>query len=83
MADNEEWVEKIIEECARNASDRKMNETETFKAVTKSIVRDAAKVLDETGALWELEPDSKELREKFHLLEHYLSYLFRFCEGKV
>lgn len=84
MADNEEsGFKKIIEEYVRNASDRKMNEIETFKAVTKSLVRDAAKTLDETGALWELEPDSKELREKFHLLEHYLSYLFRFCEGKV
>jgi len=47
MSDNEEWVEKIIEECIRNASNKKMNELETFKAVTKSLVRDTGKTLDE------------------------------------
>ena len=85
MANKQKWVDELIEECVRNVSNhnKKMNELEMFKAVTKSIVKDAEKTLDQTWALWEIDPDSKELREKFHLLEHYLSYLFRFCEGKV
>lgn len=83
MSKDEEWVDKLIEECLNNVSIGKMTELEMFKAVTKSIVQDARRALDETGALWEIDPESKELREKFHLLEHYLSYLFRYCEGKV
>ena len=67
MTNKQKWVNEIIEECVKNAtnSNKKMNESEMFKAVTKSIVRDAAKTLDETWASWEVEPDSKELREKF------------------
>jgi hypothetical protein len=83
MSDNEEWVDRIIEECVKNAHDKNMNELEMFKAVTKSIAKDAGNTLDETSALRELDPDSKEIRKKLFLIQHYVSYLFRFCEGKV
>ena len=43
MSDNEEWVDKIIEECVRNAYNKNMHELEIFKAVTKSIIKDAGK----------------------------------------
>ena len=85
MSNKQKWIDGVIEECVRNATDsnKTMDGLEMFKAVTKSIVRDAAKTLDETWALWEIETDSKTLREKFHLLECYLSYLSRFCDGKM
>ena len=83
MTNKQKWVDELIKECKKNFKDQNKNDLDTFKGVTKSIVRDALKALDKTWALWELEPDSKNLREQFHLLEHYLAYLIRFCEGKA
>ncbi|MEW5803266.1 MAG: hypothetical protein AB1847_14310 [bacterium] len=51
-----------------------------FKTVARHVTTSAASVLDETWAIWEIDPSSKELREKFSLLEYYLDYLKRLCE---
>ena len=59
------------------------NNLEGFRAVVKVVVRDALKALEDTQAEWEIDHNSQELREKFHLLRHYLDYLRRFCEGVV
>lgn len=83
MPQKQNWIDDLIKECRKNFHKRNKNDPETFKKITESIVEDALKTLDKTWALWEIEPDSKDLREQFHLLEHYLSYLIRFCKGKV
>jgi hypothetical protein len=62
---------------------KKFREMKDFKIVTKSLVVEALKVLEDIQVEWELDRDSEELREKFLLLEHYLDYLKRFSEGKV
>jgi hypothetical protein len=51
-----------------------------IKAVIRSIVVDALKVMDD---MWMDCQDSPRLAENYHLLRHYLEYLKRFCEGKV
>ncbi len=82
---DEEWLKKTLQDCLKSIPDnaREGKDLEGFRAIVGSLVKDIGKTMDEAWALWELEPDSKELREKFHLLEHYLSYLGRFCEGKI
>lgn len=72
--------ERLIDKCEKHISAGKMDRLQMFKAVAKNVSKDAAKTLDELWALWELEPKSEKLREKFDMLEYYLSYLIRFCE---
>ena len=50
-----------------------------FKGVVKSLMQDASKVL----AQLELEVSGAEAERLMELLDHYLSYTERFCEGKV
>ncbi len=54
-----------------------------FRTVVNQVIITAASVLDEVWALWEIDPSSKDLREKFYLLEHYLDYLKRFSEKEA
>ena len=66
-------------------SPQKENATEMdhFKSGARDVIISAASVLDETWALWEIDPSSKDLREKFYLLEYYLDYLKRFSEEEA
>jgi hypothetical protein len=50
-----------------------------FKGVVGSLMRDASKVLAEL----ELEVSGPEAERLMELLDHYLSYTQRLCEGKV
>ena len=61
-------------------SEVKFSKVYRVKGVTRSIVVDALKVMDD---MWEDCQDSPSLAENYYLLRHYLSYLKRFCEGKV
>jgi hypothetical protein len=54
-----------------------------FKTVVRDVIISMAGVLDQTWALWEIDPSSEDLREKFSLLEYYLDYLKRFLEEEV
>ena len=81
--DDREWLKKAIDEVFNKAKSKGLDKLGCFKAVTKSVLVDALKALEETEVEWELDHNSQELREKFHLLRHYLDYLKRFCEGKV
>jgi hypothetical protein len=50
-----------------------------FKGVVKSPMQDASKVLAEL----ELEVSGPEAERLIELLDHYLSYTERLCEGKI
>ena len=63
-----------------NASATAFSKVYRIKGVTRSIVVDALKVLDD---MWVDCQDSPNLIENYYLLRHYLSYLKRFCEGGV
>ena len=80
MNKNEIWLEKALGEIE---TQMRQNNLEGFKAIVKSLVRDAMKALEDTEVEWELDHNSKEIREKFAVVRHCLDYLKRFCEGKV
>ena len=40
----------------------------------------AAKILDETWSLWEIDPSSGDLRDKFYVLEECIDHIKRVCE---
>lgn len=69
--DDGEWLKKAIDGVFNEAKSKGLKKFGCFKAVIKSVLGDALKALEETEAEWELDHNSQELREKFHLLHHY------------
>ena len=80
---DEKWLNKAIEDIFKEAKSKGLNKFVCLKAVMRSVLIDALKALENTEAEWELDHNSQELREKFHLLRHYLDYLKRLCESKL
>lgn len=78
---DEEWLEKALKDCFEDRSDSIANEIDLngFRILVCNLVRNIEKEVEEARALWELTPDSKELRKKFYLLKKHLFYLRRFC----
>ena len=59
-------------------------ELSEFKAVTKNLVENSLRVLNEISTEeMQGENPSPFLLEKYSLLNHYLDYLKRLCEGTV
>lgn len=81
--DDEKWLVEAINNVFNEAKSKGLDKLNCFKVVIKSVLVDALKILEDTEVEWELDHDSQELREKFHLLHHYLDYLRRFCERKA
>ena len=77
---DEVWLRSVLFDVENQMRE---NNLEGFKAVVKVLARDSLKTLENTEVEWELDHNSQELREKFHLLRHYLDYLRRFVEGVV
>lgn len=77
---DEVWLRTVLLDVENQM---RQNNLEGFKAVVKVLAKDSLKALEDTEVEWELDHDSQELREKFHLLRHYLDYLRRFVEGVV
>jgi len=53
------------------------------KTLIISFTEKAAKVLDETWSLWEIDPTSKDLRDKFYILEEHIDQIKRVCEESI
>jgi len=77
---DEVWLRSVLFDVENQMRE---NNLEGFKAVVKVLARDSLRALENTEVEWELDHNSQELREKFHLLRHYLDYLRRFVEGVV
>lgn len=77
---DEVWLRSVLFDVENQMRE---NNLEGFKAVVKVLAKDSLKALEDTEAEWELDHNSQELREKFHLLRHHLDYLRRFVEGVV
>ena len=75
---DEAWLRSVLFDVENQMRE---NNLEGFKAVVKVLAKDSLKTLEDTEGEWKLDHNSKELREKFHLLRHYLDYLRRFVEG--
>ena len=43
----------------------------------------ASTVLDEAWSLWELDPSSRDLRDKFYILEQCLDHIQKVCTDKI
>lgn len=77
---------KIQESRVCHAEERfsRASELFRFKAITRNIAQKALMTLDDiTAEEMQGEKRPKSRIEKYYLLNHYLSYLKRFCEGKV
>jgi len=46
-------------------------------------VSNARTVLDNAEAQWEMDHNSVDLRDKFHLLRYYIDYLRQYYEGNA
>jgi len=77
---DEVWLRGVLFDVENQMRE---NNLEGFKAVVKVLAKDSLKALEDTEVEWELDHNSQELREKFHLLRHYLDYLRRFIERVV
>ena len=77
---DEVWLSSVLSDVENQMRE---NNLQGFRAVVKVLARDSLKVLENTEGEWELDHNSQELRQKFHLLRHYLDYLRRFVEGVV
>lgn len=80
---DEEWLKRAIDDVFKKAKSEGLSEFACVNAVIKSVLLDALIALEDIRVEWELDHESQELREKFHLLHHYLDYLKRFCENKA
>lgn len=80
MVKDKIWLEKTLNEVE---TQMRKNNIEGFKAAIKNLDKNIIKVLDEMESLWETDATSKEMREKFRLLRHYLDYMKRLYKGKV
>ena len=80
--EDEAWLERTLEDCFDNRPDNTKNgqNLKSFKILVRNLVKNIEKKVDEAQLLWEIEPESKELRQKFYSLNKYLFYLKRFCE---
>jgi hypothetical protein len=63
-----------------DSSKVRLSKVYRVKGVTRSIVVDALKVMDDMSMECQ---NSPPLAENYNLLRHYLDYLKRFCEGRV
>jgi hypothetical protein len=48
----------------------------------KGLSEKALKVLDETWSLWEIDPSSPDVRDKFYVLEECLDHIKRLCNER-
>ncbi len=84
--DSNQGHRKIQESRVYHVEERfsRARELFRFKAVTKNMIENALRIINEISAEEvQGENPSPFRREKYSLLHHYLDYLKRFSEGKV
>jgi len=83
---DERWLKKALNECFESRSKKVSKDRqllEGFSMLVRYAAQNMKDNLDKTRALWEEDPASKELREKFDSLANCLSYLERYCREKI
>jgi hypothetical protein len=81
---DEKWLRKALKECFgsnKTTKDKKL--LQGFSMLVRNMVRSIEEELIETQALWEKNPASEELRQRFDSLARCLSYLERYCREKI
>ena len=56
---------------------------EQHKKLIVGLTDKASKALDEIWSLWEMDPSSNEMRDKFYMLEEYLNHIRKVCEERI
>lgn len=56
---------------------------EKYKNLIMNFTEKASNALDDIWSLWEMDPSSKELRDKFYILEEYLNHIKKLCEERI
>lgn len=81
---DEEWLKKVLNDCFDNKSgkDRNGGSLEGFRILVRNLVENLEQKFEEIWVLWQRDSESKELKEKFHLLKKNLFYLIRFCKPR-
>ncbi|MCG2713359.1 MAG: hypothetical protein L6308_00725 [Candidatus Omnitrophica bacterium] len=83
---DEKWLKKVLKECFDGRNDKPSKDKwllEGFSMLVRNMVENIEKNLNEMRTLWEREPTSKELKEKFDALAKCLFYLKRYCREKI
>jgi len=83
---DEKWLEKALKNCFSNSngkSDKDAKLLEGFSMLVLNIAKNLQDDLAEAKALWQREPASRELKEKFDSLARRLFYLERYCREKI
>lgn len=83
---DEKWLKKILTDCFSDASGKAIDDEkllEGFSMLLRHMLRNMENNLKELRALWEKDPRSETLREKFDSLAKCLFYLDRFCQEKI
>ncbi len=84
--EDEKWLKKSLKECfarIKHEPDKKERLLEGFSMLVRNMVRNIENELDEIKRLWEKNPGSKELRQRFESLSRCLSYLEKYCREKI
>jgi len=79
---DEEWLKQVLAEFEK---DIPLAPLERFKGVSRNLAQNALKTVEELKKLCNVydEPEYSQFMDKIYLLEHYLDYLVRFCEGRA
>lgn len=82
---DEEWLKRVLNDCLENKAcgHEDKHTLRGFKMLVSNLVRSIERNLKDVKALWEKDPQSKELKRKFDSLEKALLYLRRFCDKRI
>lgn len=79
-----DWLKKTFEECfTEEVSTKNDRKLEGFSILVRNIVRNIEQQLEETQKLWECNPLSEELKNKFDSLKKCLLYLEKYSREKI
>ena len=83
---DEKWLKKVLKECFDGRKNKPSKDEwllEGFSMLVRNMVKNIEEDLSRTRTLWEREPTSKELKEKFDVLAKNLFYLKKYCREKI
>ena len=83
---DERWLKEVLSEFCEVSSEKPSKEgalLEGFSMLVRNMVKNIEKNLSEARELWQDDPGSAELKEKFDTVENCLIYLERYCREKI
>ena len=84
--EDEKWLEESLNQCftsIKDEPDKKERLLEGFSMLVRNMVRGIEKEVAEAKSLWEKNPESEELKQRFESLSTSLFYLEKYCREKI